>query len=301
MSRTRLPILIAALTALAVPATASAEPVSALDDAVVWVSGEFGEQTLMQRAPDGRVSRVPGAPTARAYRSIDLGRDAKNRLVLTYLRCDADMDCVARRDDLKGRRASIRGIVPRGCSLTTAPALWRTRTAYALSCRTQSRSGLFVRTSSGSIRRMALPADARRAGADEITHVDLRGTDVAAVAADIYEYAFAQRVNRSRMRSFLAAASEGESDAHVRGLALGAGGALWALANTEAAGDPRQSIIYRLEGSCRQFQRLVSTDPPTDPQADFPASGLGVDHRTVHLSKGDEGVVEHDFAPDFAC
>ncbi len=299
MSRTPL-ILVAVLAALALPAGASAAPVSALDRTLVWVSGEFGSQVLMQRTSDGRVERVPGAPVAQAYRSIDLGRDGSNRLVLTYLRCDRGKGCVARRDDLRARRASIRGLMPRNCSLTVAPALWRTRTAYGLACRTASRSGLYVRTSSGSTRRMALPRDATRAGATSITRVDLRGSEVAAVAADIYEYAFAQSVNGSRMRSFLAAASEGESDAHVRGLALGAGGALWALTNAEHTGDPRESILYRLEGSCRQFQRLVNPSP-ADPEADFPADGMGVDHRTVHLSRPDAGIVAHDFAPDFPC
>lgn len=292
-----LPIALAAVVAaLAVPATASAQPVAALDRTVVWVQGEFGAQTLMQRSPDGTAARVAGAPDAQAYRSIDLGRDASNRLVLTYLRCDRGSGCVARRDDLRGHRASIRGLAPRGCGLTTAPALWRGRTAYGLSCGAdRARGGLYVRSGSRT-RHLARPREAVRAGATEITHVDLRGTEVAAVASDIYAYAFAQTVGGSRRRSFLAAASEGDGDARVRGLALGAGGALWTLVNAEHAGDPPESIVSRLTGSCLQWERITGTAG-----GPFPAAGLGVDHATPYLTRPGAGPGPHAFAPARPC
>ena len=55
---------------------AEAQRMTALDRTVVWTTGKFPSQTLMQRSPDGTVGPVKGAPVA-VYRSIDLGRDAQ--------------------------------------------------------------------------------------------------------------------------------------------------------------------------------------------------------------------------------
>jgi hypothetical protein len=92
-----------------VVADPAAEQVTALDGTIVWVRQEGGQQRLMQRTAAGE-QPVEGAPAARYYRSIDLGRDRSNRLVLTYRRCDTPSRCVDRRDDLRGRRASFRGL-----------------------------------------------------------------------------------------------------------------------------------------------------------------------------------------------
>ena len=109
MSKARIAIL-AALAVLAAPAGAhadttvasdpAAQDVDALDGTVVWVSGRFGSQRLMQKT-DAGVAPVAGAPVATAYRSIDLGRDAQGGVVLTYLRCRTASSCVARQDDLR--------------------------------------------------------------------------------------------------------------------------------------------------------------------------------------------------------
>ena len=109
-------LLAAAL--LALPATASAadtlvvpdpaaQQITALDGAVAWVSGTFGNQTLMLRTSDGTISAVKGAPASRNYRSIDLGRSRSNTLVLTYLRCDRGRPCKPISDDLAGHRATF--------------------------------------------------------------------------------------------------------------------------------------------------------------------------------------------------
>ena len=99
-----------------------------------------------------------------------------------------------------------------------------------------------------------------RFGADELTAVDLRGTRVAAITTDIYEYAFSQTVTGRDRRSFLAAASEGESDAHARGVSLGTGGTLWTLTDALHVGDPNQAIVFRqaAAGDCLQIERLVN-------------------------------------------
>jgi len=313
MSKARIAIL-AALAVLAAPAVAhadttvapdpAAQDVDALDGAVVWVTGRFGSQRLMQKT-DAGVAGVPGAPVAAAYRSIDLGRDARGGIVLTYLRCRTASSCVARQDDLRGGRRSLRGLTLPGCSLSTAPALWRTRAAYGLACRRSrtfdaKRTGLYLKTAGRAPRRLPLPAEAVRAGADELTAVDLRGTRVGAVAADIYEYAFSQTVTGGDRRSFLAAASEGDSDAHARGVSLGTGGALWTLVDAEHVGDPNQAVIFRQAGSCLQYETLENAAGP-DQETGFRATALAVDADELYLVVPGTGIVTHAFTPLRAC
>src|SRR4051812_22577428 len=79
---TRTMLLLGAAAALAAPAAATADTtvapdpaarsVSALDGALVWVSGAYGHERLVYKAPGGP-ARVPGAPEAKSYASIDLG------------------------------------------------------------------------------------------------------------------------------------------------------------------------------------------------------------------------------------
>ena len=313
MSKARIAIL-AALAVLAAPAIAqadttvaadpAAQDVDALDGSVVWVSGRFGSQRLMQKT-DAGVKPVAGAPVAAAYRSIDLGRDGRGGLVLTYLRCRTASSCVARQDDLRGGRRSLRGLTLPGCSLSTAPALWRTRAAYGLACRhgrtfDPRRTGLYVKIAGGAPRRLPLPAAAVRAGADELTAVELRGTRVGAVAADIYEYAFSQTVTGGDRRSFLAAASEGDSDAHARGVSLGTGGALWTLVDAEHVGDPNQAVIFRQAGSCLEYETLENAAGP-DQETGFRATALAVDGDQLYLVVPGTGIVTRAFAPVRPC
>lgn len=281
---------------------ASARQVTALAGTIVWVSGTPGQrQTLWQRTSSG-ARRVTGSAPARFYRSIDLGRDRRGSLVLTYLRCASVSRCAVRRDDLYGRRASLPGLVPRGCSLSTAPALWRSRAAYGLACTTGNRfdarrSGVHVKTGSRSPRRMPPPRDAVRFGASEVSSVDLRGRRVASILSDIYAFAVSQDVDGTAIRSFLAAASEGESDQHAVGLGLGAGDVLWSLTDAEHAGDPLEAVINRLTGDCREFQVLTSAPD----EKTFPAVDLAVDGRAVYLVVPGAGIIRHEFAADTPC
>jgi hypothetical protein len=297
--------------AMASDSTAAADPaasqLTALDGTLVWVSGDYGAQVLMRKTADG-IGRVPAAPQAQSYRSIDLGRDSSGRLVLTYLRCSSPSRCVALRDDLQGHRASFRGLTLTRCTLSTAPAVWRTRAVYGLQCRTAAktptfdtkRSGLYVKTGTGTPRRLPLPKSAVKSGSDLISSVDVRGTNVAAIAADIFEYAFTESVTGSGQRSFLSAASEGESDAHTRGLALGPGGTLWSLTDAEHTGDPNQAIIHRLAGSCHEWESLTNAPGP-DQQMGFQAIDVVVDGATTYLVVPGKGVVSHEFAPVHPC
>jgi hypothetical protein len=309
MSRLRSILLLGAIVvAAAAPSTAAAtttvaadpaaQRVSALDGAVVWVSGTFGTQVLMQRTPDGTVARVGGAPQAHSYASIDLGHDARGRLVLTYKRCTTLSSCVVRRDDLHRHRASVGGIARRGCTVTTAPAMWRASVAYGLSCKDRALSGLWVKTTGRSARHLPRPADAKRYGALFVEAVDLRGTEVAAVTSDIYAYAFRQTITGTGMRAVLVAASEGESDEHVRGLALGAGGTMWALTDQTHTGDPNQAVIRRVAASCDDWQTLANA---TEQDEGFHATGLAVDGGDVYLIDPQAGIVRHAYAADRAC
>src|SRR3954454_1828508 len=180
-------VLIASAAALAVaPAAAcaadttiaadpAAQRVAALDGKVVWVSGKFGRQSLMTvDAPGATPHAVPGVPEARSYQSIDLGRDVEGRLVLTYLQCSSGDRCVALRDDLGGHHAGVKGLRPKGCTWSAAPAIWRARMAYGLYCNSKKRGGLFVKRVGSPARRLPLPKDAVKYDSRLISYVDLR-------------------------------------------------------------------------------------------------------------------------------
>ena len=60
------------------------------------------------------------------------------------------------------------------------------------------------------------------------------------------------------MRSFMAAASEGDSDENARGLAIQSAATHWTLTNSTHAGDPDTTYIFRQAGGCVQRELLVS-------------------------------------------
>ena len=297
-----------AADAIVVPG-AVANLMTGLDGTLVWSSGKFPNQTLMQRKPDGTVAPVVGAPTA-AYRSIDLGHDATGDLVLTYLRCEGTKNCKAISDNLAGKRTTYKKLVPKRCTLTTAPSRWDERVAYGLDCdrlhgkpnvHDRTRSGLFVRKGSGAAKRLGLPKDARKFGVDFVRFADLRATTVGAAATDIYSYAFSQTVNGSNLRADFVAASEGDSDEHVVGSGLGTGGALWTLVDASHAGDPNEARVSRLgRDGCEQLERLIN---PPGPNAEngYVAEALAVDGSTLYLFVRGVGIITHDFMPASAC
>jgi hypothetical protein len=283
--------VLAPATASAADTTVNADPladqVTALDGTVVWVSGGSGHQVLKGLA---------SAPAeAKAYRTIDLGRDAKGKLALTYFRCRTFAHCTAYRDDLNGHRKAFRGLAPRGCALSTAPAVWGKHLAYGLGCRKPGRSGLYV-----DGRRLPLPKDAKKFGVDEITSVDLRGNRVAAVAEDIYGYAFSATRAGKQRRSYFVSASEGDSDEHTRGLALSAGGSLWSLVDAEHAGDPNQAVIYKGVNSCLESESLQTPAGP-DQESTYRAIDLAVDGTKLYLVVPGTGIVTHQFVPGEIC
>lgn len=307
MHRSLVTTLLAA-AALAAPATASAadvlvapdsaaQQVTALDGTIVWVTGRFGSQKLMQRAPDGTISAVEGAPRSRSYPSIDLGRDSDGKLLLTYKRCDTASSCKVLWNDLDGRRATFRNLTLPGCTLSTTASQWRTNVAYGQFCRRNgkadnSRTGLYVKAKGKAPRQLPRPKDAIRFGARAIEAVDLRGSRVAALAADIYEYAFSESLSGKDVRSIFAAASEGDSGADARGVALGTGGTLWTLTDAEHLDDPKESIIFRLAGTCERRENIQT--PST---GDYAATGIAVDGSTLYLIVPGAGIVTHDFTP----
>jgi hypothetical protein len=309
MPRTLLTCLLAA-AALGAPATASAadtlvapdtaaKQVSALDGTLVWVTGEFGHQKLMQRTPDGMVSAVKGAPESRSYPSIDLGHDSDGKLLLTYKRCDSARSCKVLWNDLDGRRATFRNLTLRGCTLSTAPSQWRTNVAYGLFCTRNAkadnaRSGLYIKTNGKAPRRLPLPRNAIKFGARSIEDVDLRASRVAALAADISEWAFSQSLTGRDMWTLLAASSEGDSSAHARGVALGTGGAQWTLTNAEHLDDPKESIILRLVGKCLRSRENIQTPSSSN----YAATDLAVDGNTLYLIVPGAGIVTHEFTPN---
>jgi hypothetical protein len=306
MHRCLLTSLLAA-AALAIPATAfgadtllvrdiAAKQVVALDGTLVWVSGDFGHQRLMQRTPDGTIAAVKGAPEARSY-AIDLGRDSDGDLLLTYRRCDTARSCKVLWNDLDGRRATFRNLTLPRCTLSTVPSQWRKNVAYGLSCARNgtvdyARSGLYVKAKGKAPRRLPLPKDAVKFGARSIDAVDLRASRVAAIAADIYAYAFSQSLTGRGIWSMRAATSEGDSSSDARGVALGTGGTQWTLTNAEHLDDPKRTIIYRLVGTCLRYE-IIQT-PAT---GDYAATGFAVDASTLYLIVPGAGITTHQFTP----
>ena len=250
-------ISLLAAAALALPATASAadtlvapdaaaQQITALDGAVAWVSGTFGHQKLMLRKADGTIAAVPGAPESRNYRSLDLGRSRSNTLVLTYLRCDTSKSCKPISDDLAGRRATFSKLTRPGCTVNAGPSQWRRNIAYGLFCTgsaaNRKRTGLYVKADGAAPRRLALPKDAVKFNIRSIESVDLRGTQVAAVVADVYEYSFSQTLAGKNLRSFFAAGSEGDSDESARGLAIQSSSTHWTLTDATARRRPERDV-----------------------------------------------------------
>ncbi len=307
MPRSLLTSLVAAAL-FALPATASAadtvvvpdpaaQQITALGGQIVWVTGAFGHQRLMQRGADGTISAVKGTREARSYPSIDLGLDSAGRLQLTYMRCDAGTACQVLWNDLDGRRATFRNLAIPGCTVSTAPSQWRTRIAYGLFCKGSAKnrklSGLYVKSASRKPVRLPRPKDAVRFGITGVGSVDLRGDRVAATAVDIYQYSYVVTTGGKVLRSFLAAASEGESDAHARGLSLENGLVSWTLTNAEHTGDPLESIVLRQAGNCLTIERLVS--PPGTQE--FLATDIAADDATLYLLVPGTGIVIHTFTP----
>lgn len=298
-----------AAAALALPATASAadtlvvpdpaaEQITALDGTVVWVSGRFGHQRLMQRSADGTIAPVKGAPASRSYRSVDLGRSRRNTLVLTYLRCDTSKACTPISDDLAGRRVTFSKLTLPGCTVSAGPSQWRRNLAYGLFCTgsaaNRKRTGLYWKADGRAPVRLPRPKDAVRFGIANIESVDLRGTQIAAVVADVYEYSFSQALSGKGLRSFFAAGSEGDSDASARGLAIQSSTTWWTLTNSSHVGDPNQTILFRSTPGCLQSEVLESA-----PDAEgFLATDIAVDGATVYLLVPGTGIVTHAFTAD---
>ena len=295
-----LPAATAAAADSVVAADPAAQQITALDGTIAWVTGKFGHQNLMQRTPDGTISAVKGTREARSYRSIDLGHDQDGALRLTYLRCDgnANSTCKALWNDLDGRRATFRNLTIPKCTVSTAPSWWRTKIAYGLDCTgsaaNRKLTGLYVKTGSHKPVRLPRPKDAVKFNVTHIGSVDLRGTRVAATANDIFEYSFSETTAGKDIRSFLAAASEGDSDEHARGLAIQSNATHWTLTDASHAGDPDQAIIFRQTGDCLQVQRLTSPDE----NGNFLATDVAADGDSLYLLVPGIGIVSHTFVPD---
>ena len=202
------PHLAVAAALLALPATASAadtlvvpdpaaEQVTALDGTLVWVSGEFGRQRLMQRTPDGTIAAVRGTREARDYsrrrprprqrRHAAADVPALRRGRRRARRCGTTSTGAARRFASSPCRVAGSTRRPR----SGAPASPTASSARG-SAANRKRSGLYVKRGSRKPVRLPRPKDAVKFRITNIADVDLRSTRVAAVAADVYEYSFSQ-------------------------------------------------------------------------------------------------------------
>lgn len=292
--------LLALVLVAAVPSNAAADmliapdpqasEVTALDGTVVWVTAPTERRRTLMRRTSGQIAPVNGAPLAADYRSIDLGHDEHNKLVLTYVRCDPYSKCKAYRDDLRGHRASFRGLTPTGCSLTAAPAMWRTTIGFGLSCIKQGkedvrRSGLYVKNGSGTPRRLSQPQLSGRGS------VDVRGSRVAAVEWS-NGIAVVQDTNGTNRRSYRVGLTEGDTQSQVHGLALATTETVWTLTTTESLAPQKLSTISRLTGPCIESENISSATG----QSMFPVIDIAVDGKALYLLVPGTGVTTHSFA-----
>jgi hypothetical protein len=118
------------------------------------------------------------------------------------------------------------------------------------------------------------------------------GTRIAAIAADVYDYAFSQSLTGKSMWSLFAAASEGDGSADARGLALGSAGTQWTLTDAEHLDDPKETRIFRVVGACARSERITAPS-----SGDYAATDLAVDGETLYLLVPGVGVVTHVFTP----
>lgn len=310
-------ISLAALTALAAAATpasadvvvdplADAQAMTALRGTVVWIDGD----RLNHHAADGAHIPVPGAPAGN-YRSVDLGLTASGRVVLTYRRCQfATSDvCQVVSDDLNGHRVSFKRLAPKRCEVTSAPARWRDRVAYGLSCAKPhgppnvfdaQRSGLFVRTGNHAPKRLRLPDNVGGNESYFISSVDLRGERVAAVVhADGVGKAIAQGIDRSQPRSVFVSGGGEEARDFEGGTAIGTNGAMWSLSFGFESSSVFATIRRVGRDGCIAADHLPA--PPPSIGADYPASAMAVDGDRLYLFVRGTGIVTHPFNPGTAC
>jgi hypothetical protein len=134
-----------------------------------------------------------------------------------------------------------------------------------------------------------------------VNWVDLRGTNVGAAVSDVYSYAFTQTIHGTKLRSSLVGTSEGDSDAHVVGQALGTSGVLWTLVDALHGGDPNIAVISRLlRDGCSDSQTFIN--PPGPAQAEgYLAEAMAVDGSTVYVYVPPLGIVAHVFTPAHPC
>lgn len=186
-----------------------------------------------------------------------------------------------------------------GCTVATAPSWWRTRIAYGLDCTgsaaNRKLTGLYVKKGSRKPVRLPRPKDAVKLGVTRVGSVDLRGARVAATAVDIFECSYSETTAGRHVRSFLAAASEGESDERARGLAIQSAQTWWTLTDSTHTGDPASALIFRRSGHCLQRESLTNASEADD---SFRATDLAVDGATLYLLVPGVCVVTHAFTPD---
>ena len=312
-----LPILLAA--ALVAPAAASAQTVAAdpaarqvtaLGGTIVWVSGRSPAR-LMQRSPDGTVAPVTGTTELAAYRNPDLGRDAGNRLVLTYSRCTTLTRCTYVRDDLAGRTTRFKGLALKNCTVSSTPAVWGKRVAYGLGCFKRvdgkrvsdfARTGLYFKKGSGKPRLLKSPRLVKKNGSHSVTDVDLRGSRVAAFYSDIWEYVAVKTISGRNLKVTEAAVSEGESDQSAAGLTLGTGDTmLWWLRYGSHTGDPAYSLVERVGANGCQGRQGLDAAPGPEPYYDYPYVDLTADGGVLYAVDPGVGIVVHEYKADFGC
>ena len=310
-----LPTLLAAT--LLAPAAARAETVvadptawhvTALGGTIVWGTG-YAPAKLMQRSPDGTVAPVAGTAEAYDFRNPDLGRDAQNRLVLTYSHCATLTSCTYVRNDLAGNTTTFKGLAPKDCTLSTAPAVWKSSVAYGLSCVKRvkgkrvgdpARSGLYLKRKGERAIRFSTPKKARRSGAWWVEDVDLRGSRIGALYGDISMFATVQTTSGDLRRTVRVATTEGDGDQRAAGVTIGTGDVrLWSLTRSYHQESPAQTIIHRIAEDCDDYQ-VLTADAGAAPE-DFPLVDLTADGGTLYAVDRGVGIVTHDYARTAGC
>jgi hypothetical protein len=213
------------------------------------------------------------------------------------------------RDDLAAHRSAVKNLRLKNCELSTAPAIWGSRMAYGQACFARkngrkvadnARTGLYVKTGSGKPKRLKTPKAASKAGAYDVSSVDLRGKNVAAIYEDISQIAVLERVTGATPVAFRTGGSEGDTDQRTTGLALAGTTRLFALTQSSHPDDPLQTVLHRQTSACRDYQTLTATAGSRG-DAQYPAIDIAADGNAVYLVDPEVGIVTHTYTPSVGC
>jgi len=262
--------------------------VDALRRVAVWEAPRGGHAALVRRT-DGQARAIRGArggawtddPLSPGnFADLDLGIDARGRVVATYRLCGSTRCRGPFLVDVRaGGPHRLQMRTPPGCRATGSAAVWRASIATTLSCAAGARrSGIYVLRRRRSYLVRTLTDSSAKAG----TEVDLVGDAVAGVTRHRVWVASAS----ARCRAIVAKLP---SFANLERVALTQGRVWWGVSTAADFGGSDFEYGMAVIGprcSVGKPQRIT-----TFPELDWASGTFAVDGRTVYVAGRETGGV----------